>query len=68
MRRPRPLTGRQYAVLRLIAQGQTDKEIARQMGLTENTVSDHVRLILAKLNARTRAHAVAIAFRERLLR
>jgi LuxR family transcriptional regulator, maltose regulon positive regulatory protein len=66
--RPKPLTARQHSVLRLIAQGQTTGEIASQLGVTPNTVRDHIRLILAKLHARDRAHAVAIAMREGLLR
>jgi DNA-binding NarL/FixJ family response regulator len=67
-RRRRPLTDRQLAVLRLIAQGCTNNEIGRQMAVSPNTISHHIRVILQKLNARDRAHAVAIAMRESILR
>jgi DNA-binding CsgD family transcriptional regulator len=61
------LTARQHFVLRLIAEGKTTDEIAGQLGVSRNTIRDHIRMILAKLNARDRAHAVAIALREGLM-
>ncbi len=56
-------TERELAVLRLIARGLGNKEIAAQLSLSENTVKTHVRNILSKLNARSRAEAAAYAVR-----
>lgn len=55
------LTEREVEVLRLIAQGLGNKEIAARLLLSENTVKTHVRNILSKLNARSRAEAAAYA-------
>ena len=54
------LTPREVDVLRLVAEGNANKEIAAQLSLTEETVKSHVRNILAKLGANDRTHAVAI--------
>jgi DNA-binding NarL/FixJ family response regulator len=54
------LTPREIDVLRLIAGGNANKEIAAQLMLTEETVKSHVRNILSKLSANDRTHAVAI--------
>ena len=54
------LTPREVDVLRLAAKGNTNKEIAAQLSLTEETVKSHIRNILAKLEAKDRTHAVAI--------
>jgi len=58
-----PLTPRQLEILRLIAAGQTTAEIASRLYLSPETVRWHVKAILRKLNARTRAEAAA-ALRE----
>ncbi len=67
MTRPAPnqvaFTERELAVLRLIARGLGNKEIAARLSLSENTVKTHVRNILSKLNARSRAEAAAYAVR-----
>lgn len=55
------LTGRETDVLRLLAQGQSNKEIARQLQLVEDTVKTHVRHILAKLGVQSRTQAVLCA-------
>lgn len=55
------LTEREVEVLRLIARGLGNKEIAARLSLSENTVKTHVRNILSKLNARSRAEAAAYA-------
>ncbi|MEM0968247.1 MAG: response regulator transcription factor [Verrucomicrobiota bacterium] len=55
------LTERELEILKLIAKGQTNKEIATLLHLSENTVKNHVKSILAKLQANDRTHAVAIA-------
>jgi DNA-binding CsgD family transcriptional regulator len=51
-----------------VAEGYSTAEIARALWITEDTVRTHVKRALARLEARTRAHAVAIAFRDRLWR
>ncbi len=58
-----PLTPRQLEILRLIAAGQTTAKIASELYLSPETVRWHVKAILRKLNARTRAEAAA-ALRE----
>jgi DNA-binding NarL/FixJ family response regulator len=54
------LTPREIDVLRLIARGNANKEIAAQLSLTEETVKGHVKNILAKLGANDRTHAVTM--------
>jgi len=53
-KRPGPLTPREMDVLRLLAQGQSNKEISRALHLVEETVKSHVHHILAKLGAQSR--------------
>ena len=60
-------TGREIEVLHLISEGLVNREIGRMLFLSEETVKSHVRHLLAKLQARSRAHAVAIGFRRGLL-
>jgi DNA-binding CsgD family transcriptional regulator len=57
----RSLSRRQVGVLQMIARGMSNKCIARSLGITPETVKTHVKSILSKLGARTRAHAVARA-------
>jgi DNA-binding NarL/FixJ family response regulator len=57
------LTPREIDVLRLIAGGNANKEIAAQLSLTEETVKGHVKNILAKLGAKDRTHAVTIGIK-----
>ncbi len=66
--RRKHLTQREREVLALIACGYSTSEIARALWISEDTVRTHVKRLLARLRARTRAHAVAIAFREGLWR
>jgi DNA-binding NarL/FixJ family response regulator len=61
------LSGRETQVLRLIADGLSTKQIARELSITERTVKFHVSSILNKLGADTRAQAVALAARRGLL-
>ena len=61
------LSNRQKEVLALVAQGATNGEIAQQLCLSVDTVAWHVKQILARLDARSRAHAVALAMRHDLL-
>jgi DNA-binding NarL/FixJ family response regulator len=60
-------TAREIEVLRLIAEGLVNREIGRRLFLSEETVKSHVRHLLAKLQARSRAHAVAVGFRRGLI-
>ncbi len=57
------LTDRENVVLRLLAQGLSNKEIGAQLYISRGTVKKHVENILAKLSARDRTDAVAIAMR-----
>ena len=58
-----PLTNRETQIMRYIADGNTNKEIGRVLGISEQTIKSHVSAILRKLNANDRAHAVALAIR-----
>ena len=64
---PAGLTPREHDVLRLLASGMTDKEIAAALAIGRRTVSSHVEAIRAKLDAPSRTAAVAIAMRDRLV-
>ena len=57
------LSTREIEVLRLIASGNSNKEIAAKLLITEETVKNHVTHILAKLGANDRTHAVTIAIK-----
>jgi DNA-binding NarL/FixJ family response regulator len=61
------LTPRELDVLRLVAGGNANKEIAAQLSLTEETVKSHVRNILAKLGAKDRTHALAIGVKRGII-
>ena len=58
-----PLTPREQAVLRLLAQGASNKEIARALGISAHTAKFHVSQLLEKLDASGRTDAVANAVR-----
>ncbi len=62
-----PLTPRELQVLRLLADGRANKRIAQDLGISEHTAKFHVGRILDKLDAATRAEAVAIGLRDRLI-
>ncbi len=57
------LTDREMEVLRLLAQGKSNKEIAHHLQVVEDTIKTHVRHILAKLRAQSRTQAVLCAVR-----
>lgn len=61
------LTGRQRQILQLLANGESTTVAARELGLSEETVKTHIKTALARLGARNRTHAVAIALRECLI-
>jgi DNA-binding NarL/FixJ family response regulator len=60
---PRNLTEREADVLRLLAQGQSNKDIARHLHVVEDTVKSHVRHILSKLGVQSRTQAALYAMR-----
>ena len=60
-------TAREIEVLQLVADGLVNREIGERLFLSEETVKSHVRHLLAKLQARSRAHAVAVGFRRGLI-
>jgi DNA-binding NarL/FixJ family response regulator len=61
------LTSREIDVLRLIASGNANKEIACQLCIAEDTVKSHVTNILAKLGANDRTHAVTIGLKRGII-
>lgn len=61
------LTGRELEVLKLVAEGMSNREIAGELYISENTVKNHVRNILEKLHLHSRMEAVVYAVREKLL-
>jgi DNA-binding NarL/FixJ family response regulator len=61
------LTRRQREILQLLANGGSTVVAARELGLSEETIKTHTRNALARLGARNRTHAVAIALRECLI-
>ena len=61
------LTRREYEVLRLVAAGHTNPEIADELGLTRNTVKTYLQSAMSKLGAHNRVEAIAKASEARLL-
>lgn len=58
------MTEREQEVLRLVAEGYTNREIADMLGIGVETVKSHVKSILRSLQAHNRAHAVALWMRQ----
>ena len=61
------LTARELEVLKLVARGMSNRDVADQLYISENTVKNHVRNILEKLHLHSRMEAVMYAVRKRLL-
>jgi DNA-binding NarL/FixJ family response regulator len=61
------LTPREREILQLLADGMSNADAAKRLFISQETVKSHVRHILAKLEADTRTHAVAIALRESII-
>lgn len=59
-----PLTARETEVLRMIAEGLANKEIAYRLGISEHTVKFHVSALLGKLGAGSRAEAIGLGIRQ----
>jgi DNA-binding NarL/FixJ family response regulator len=62
-----PLSERERAVLRLLADGMSNKEIGQQLALAEGTVKNYVSTLLAKLHAANRTHAAKLAREQGLI-
>lgn len=65
---PPALSDRQLAILRLVAEGLTSKEIATKLEIGPDGVNAHLRTIFSKLGASSRSEAVAIALRTQLIK
>jgi len=61
------LTDREMEVLRLVAQGLNNRDIAGKLFISENTVKNHIRNILEKLHLHSRMEAVVYAVREKMI-
>lgn len=61
------LTSRELEVLQLVAKGSNNRDIAKELFISENTVKNHVRNILEKLHLHSRMEAVVYAVREKML-
>src|SRR3954466_14459854 len=61
------LTAREREILQLLADGMSNADVAQRLFISQETVKSHVRHILAKLEADTRTHAVAIALRDAII-
>jgi DNA-binding NarL/FixJ family response regulator len=61
------LTEREMEVLRLVAQGLNNRDIAKKLFISENTVKNHIRNILEKLHLHSRMEAVVYAVREKMI-
>ena len=61
------LTQRELDVLQLVAEGRSNKDIARRLSITEGTAKTHVKAILTKLDAISRTEAVAVAHKRGLI-
>jgi DNA-binding NarL/FixJ family response regulator len=62
-----PLSEREREILQLLAEGYHTEEVARRIGLSVETVKSDTKRVIAKLQADTRTHAVAIALRRALI-
>jgi DNA-binding NarL/FixJ family response regulator len=61
------LTDREIQVLKLVARGMNNRDIAKELFISDNTVKNHVRNILEKLQIHSRMEAVMVAVREKLI-
>jgi two-component system response regulator DegU len=62
-----PLTPREIEILNYIAEGYLNKQIAAELGISEQTIKNHVTSILRKLNANARTEAVVVAIKQGLI-
>ncbi|GLX51448.1 hypothetical protein Shyhy01_43980 [Streptomyces hygroscopicus subsp. hygroscopicus] len=59
----RPLTGRERQILELVAQGMTNRAVARNLSISESTVKNHLRAVFAKLRVTDRTQVARLAVR-----
>lgn len=62
-----PLSDREIAILRLVAIGRANKQIAAELGLSEDTVKGHLKSVFSKLGVEDRTHAVTVAVRRGII-
>ena len=62
-----PITPRETEILRYVAEGFLNKQIAAELGISEQTIKNHVTSILRKLNANARTEAVVIAIKQGII-
>ena len=62
-----PLTARECEVVRLVAAGRTNREIARELAISEHTVARHLQNIFVKLGVSSRAGATAYAYEHNIV-
>ncbi len=62
-----PITAREIEVLRLIAEGNRNQDVAKRLAISEETVKVHVKHIMSKLGAQDRTQAVAIGLRRGII-
>lgn len=62
-----PLSAREIEILKLIAEGKANKQIAWELGLSEETVKAHLKTVYAKLDVADRTHAVTVAARRGII-
>ncbi len=60
--KPPKLSPRQSEILRLISRGKSNSEIADALKISKHTVGAHIKVVMLKLGAHSRAHAVALFF------
>ena len=63
-----PLTPREMQILKYIGMGYLNKQIAAELGISEQTIKNHVTSILRKLNANARTEAVVLALKQGLIK
>ncbi len=62
------LSEREIEIIAAVAEGLRNKQIGVRLFLSEETIKSHIRHIIVKLDARNRAHVVALAYQRRILR
>lgn len=67
IQRGRRITGRELDVLRLVAEGYTNSMVAETIGVSRRTVTNHLSMIMAKLDAADRTHSVVLSIRAGIL-
>jgi DNA-binding NarL/FixJ family response regulator len=61
------LTSKEILILESVAAGQSNKSVARELKIAEDTVKSHMKNIMSKLNAKGRTHAVIIALKRGII-